>query len=408
MRFSGFIDRLMIIREREKTQSTVDTMLPPYTQNRVAVITENDKYLETILQLIDQAKESIKLDMFYIGGATGEKILSRLRKKAKQGVKVYYRGDACSGLESKEEVMPTKQRLMRLSRRLSRIFYTEHIRRDPYQVVGVNHNKMILVDNNTAMVSSKNPCQGDIDNRDVTLVMRGPAVNDLVRQFNTSWFHQTRQILAAEPGVLRPLPETIRAKMVEQACRPVVTSQFKRNSLKCMLDMIYNAQSSIQLHAFCLTNWQIIKALEQAAKRGRKVEVLLDSNKTYPLQIPNILPLYHLMKVQKSCPNLRIRLFEHQEVQNHPKPTKKLRHRYKNHNKMLIVDETRALVGSTNFTNADVWHQDNISVELNGGSNVAKLVRLFKADWVTHTVPAQKLGWLQTMAVQAMRLIYEF
>lgn len=406
LRYQGIIDQWMIKRE---LRDPVDTTLPDFVPSQIAAIPENEKYVSTILSLIAQAKDSIKIDCFYIGGEAGEKILKAIQKKAEEGVKIYYRGDICQGLDNKEQVTRSKNRLHRYGRNLSRFFYTEHYRRDPFQVVGVNHNKLFIIDNHTAFVSTKNPCQGDLDNRDVSLVMRGPVVADLTKHFDRNWLYMTREKLddrvTSKP---EPLPKEIEERFEVQECRPVVTSHYKRNSLQAMLSSIQNAKHSVQLHGFALTNREIMNALVDAAKRGLQVQVLLDNHETYPFRMPNSVVFGEFLKLSQEYPNLQLKAYKHQIVQNTPNPGRKLLHRYKNHNKMLLVDGNRAIVGSTNFTNADVWHQENISMELKGGRSTDTMNDLFKNDWALNSVPVKPLGFLERIAAFLLKTIYEF
>lgn len=406
VRFQGVVNAVMDLYEGLKR---VDTSLPEFETNSVAVVQENERYLETILSLLDRARHSIKMDCFYIGGKTGEQILARLQKKSREGVQIYYRGDKIKGFEdSQTEVRPAKRRLQRFTRYLSRFFYTEHYRRDPFQVIGVNHNKLIIIDNNTVFLSSKNPCEADIKNRDASLVMRGPVVGELTRHFNRGWKQRTGQDLDERPAALMTLPEAIEERFETQLCRPVITSHYKRNALRAMLRLINNSEQSIQLHGFCLTNRHILNALLDAAKKGKKVEVLLDSGIAYPFRMPNVVAFKELLDASKKYPNLSVKSYYHQDLKEMEKPDKKVVHQYKNHSKLLISDGKQAIVGSTNFSNADVVHQENISIELKDGSAVQEMADQFQQDWNRNSVEVPKITFTEKCVAKLTKWIYEF
>lgn len=407
VKMAGLVDEWMINRE---IRQGGDTSLPSFTPSAVGVIPDNEMYLPTLLTMIDSAKESIKVDCFYIGGPMGEKVLEHLERAAERGVKVYYRGDICQGLDNKAMVVPTLHKLKRFNRNLARFFYYEHFRRDAFQVVGVNHNKLFIVDNNTAFVSTKNPCEGDKDNRDVSLLLRGAVVTELTRHFNRSWLEETRYVLSDKPGRYQELPEFIKPLMRVQNCRPVVTSSHRRNALKAMLKMIRSAEQSLYIHAFALTNREIIEALKEMVVKNPKlkVKVLLDNHETYPLRIPNAVVFQELLELQNHNMNFEVKVYKHKSLHGKRNLPRHELHRMKNHNKMMVVDESRAIVGSTNFTNADVWHQENISIELEGGTAPKALAKVFDDDWSENSLAVKPLTFLERCAAWVVRKLYEF
>jgi phosphatidylserine/phosphatidylglycerophosphate/cardiolipin synthase-like enzyme len=408
-KFSGLIDQWMIRREKAKH---ISNELPAFQNSSVAVLPDNEMYLPTLLSLIDGAKDSIKIDCFYIGGAMGKTILGRLEKAAERGVKIYYRGDMCTGLDNKEMVVPVRERLNRLGLNMSRFFYSEHYRQDVFQVVGTNHNKLFIADNNTAFLSTKNPCDGDADNRDVSMLLRGPAVQDMVKHFNKSWLGLNREVLDDKPGRFQPLPLFLASQMRTHSCRPLVSSNHLRNALPGMLEMIDSAEHSIKLHGFVLTNREIIDALtkivQDPTKRHLKIQILLDNNETYPLRIPNGVVFQEFLELMKDYTNVEIRAYKHHSLHAEKRPTRKQLHKLKNHNKMLVVDDKKAIVGSTNFTHADVWHQENMSVQLDGGPGAKRLAKVFEDDWEINSLAIRPLSWLERLGARIVKWLYEF
>lgn len=412
IRFAGLFDAVMIQWYKHNYRQTAQFK---FTDNQVALIPENAQYEKAVMALIDGAKESLKIDMYYLGGPLGERIFRRLNERANQdGLKVFYRGDGTDGQENSPQVIPLRTRLRNLvkqaGKRVQSFFYVEHTRRDPLRLLGANHNKLILADNHTALVTTKNPCQNDLDNRDVTMIFRGPVVKSLSKTFNASWERQTGHILklAHDPAKVWALPDWIQSRMVKQSCRSVITNNDRRQALAVIGEMIDKAHKSIAVEAFCLSNRDIRNRLMKRANEGIRVRVLLDSSESKRFRYVNLVAFKELLQFQKTCPHLEVKAFLHPNIQNQSSPTKTQYDLWRNHNKMLLVDEQWALAGTTNFSNADVWHQENTSVQFEGGPITQKLHTLFEQDWKTHGVSVRPLTKAEHVAAFFIRWLFEF
>lgn len=411
IQFKGWIDRWMINGERKKVTRLYPDyqLLPKYEKNNIAIIPNNKDYTATILSLLNLATHSIKIDCFYMGGLDGERILSILKEKAEQGVKVYYRGDKTYGLENRQAVSKTKRSLKQLGRSTSNFHYIEHKRSDPLKLVGVNHNKLILIDDNTAFISSKNPAEGVIKNRDISAVIRGGMIRTLAEYFNRNWQYETLQTIPYQHIPLKPLPNALSHLILPQNSRPLITTYYKKNALAAMLNIIQQAKSDIKLDGFCLTNQAIIDALINAAQRGVHVQVLLDANYTSPFRLINIYAFTQLLKAHKQFPNLEIKAYYHHILQNLTKPSLKACLQYRNHNKLLLADHNKAIAGSTNFSNADVWHQENLSIELSGyGKALDTLYTSFDQDWQNDSILVRPPSIGEKIVSKLTQYLYQF
>lgn len=406
VQFSGLGDRFLKWWEKRRPDITTS---PEFTENQVAIIPENHMYFRTLIHVLEQAKTSIKIDCFYLGGAYGDAVINILKSKIKDGVKVYYRGDQINGIGNPAEVKQSKKRLRIAASVLSNFEYVEHRRRDFINVIGSNHNKSVIIDDSLAMISSKNPSSSDEANADITSVIVGPAARAIAKQFNHAWKEDFGEAPIFSEQVRKgfTLPESEKVIFQTQSCRALSTDAGKRDCLKAILDGIEGARRIIKIHAFALSSRDIINALKAAAKRGVQINLLLDPHHVRRFQIPNLVAFWEFQNV----PNVFLKGYYHEAVQaRRLEGTCKTKDyaQFLNHNKLIIFDDEKAIAGSTNFTNADLWAQDNTSIEYNDGKALEKLTEYFDRHWRDRSLTMPKLPlWKKALAFLT-RWIFEF
>jgi phosphatidylserine/phosphatidylglycerophosphate/cardiolipin synthase-like enzyme len=187
--------------------------------------------------------------------------------------------------------------------------------------------------------------------------------------------------LSAEPS---PLP------VIPNAAKPVPGNWFATDSFTAapaspelklhqmpnagpgpIVDAIDNAQSTVDLSIYILTNRKVIAALERAAQRGVNVRVMID-----PSPVESDTSRYDRLAKQLRDAGCHVE----------PTPTRFDGDRINAHAKFMIIDRTRTLVGTGNLVvsslepkgypgNRDFWLDDERD------ATAEEAERLFEADW---------------------------
>lgn len=137
-----------------------------------------------------------------------------------------------------------------------------------------NHRKLLIVDERealTALVTSANPHDGSSAHGNVALRFRGPATGDLLN---------SEAAVLAFSGGPKPTraPEPNEAPASSELTVQVVS---ERAVERAALALINGAQAKehLDMAMFYLSDRHLVRALQQAARRGVSVRVLLDANK---------------------------------------------------------------------------------------------------------------------------------
>ena len=127
-----------------------------------------------------------------------------------------------------------------------------------------------------------------------------------------------------------------------------------------VLQLISQAQQSLDIQMYTFTDQDVIRTLQAARARGVAVRVFLDASQ--PSNRKNVAQLIN----------------RHVEVKWAPLERPALMHR-----KLLIVDGREALLGSCNWTHNAFTRSDEVNVWLDETKAVHRLIELFNHDWTT-------------------------
>jgi phosphatidylserine/phosphatidylglycerophosphate/cardiolipin synthase-like enzyme len=390
----------------DKYRPNVDHRLDSFTTSPMMFIP--DKYYEQVLlSTLRSARQTVKIDLFFLGGEIGNKILDVLEEKAQQGVQIYFRDDSNLFFSLHGEIKTVRDKLKSwvALNKYPNFHYAAH---KPYGLVGltgVNHNKIILVDDSTALLSSKNPSDSEIPSADSTMLLQGTSARQLSDLFDSNWYFLKR----AFPKRSHLPPIDIPFVSPHEG-RLLISSRFRRNALSGVIQMIDEAKSTLDVHTFALGNVDILRAIYRAAiERGVKVRVLIDSSKDLPFRITNASTLLELRRFQELYPDrFEVKTYLHPELRNGNKFSHSVFHRYKNHQKLMIADGQRAIMGSTNFSNTDFLFQDNVSIDIKGGRAPRQLQNVFENDWQNNSQVPPPFSLIERLIANISKWIYVF
>jgi cardiolipin synthase A/B len=207
----------------------------------------------------------------------------------------------------------------------------------------LTHQKTLLMDGNSALVLTFNLTHSSFTKeRNFGLLITDPVLVGKIQQvFNADWQHNAIEI--HDPDLVFS-PDDSREKLLE---------------------LINGAHTSIKIYAEGLSDYQIIGALAQAARRGVNVAILTST--------------YHDKK-----PNKQFNYLTHAGVRVHFSDA------YIIHAKVMIIDDDHALLGSINFTKQSINNNRELSVIIHDKKIVTQLSQYFTHDWGDHATLARR------------------
>ena len=365
--------------------------LPAYafSQNEIDVIYDRHVF-EELEAVVRTAKRSVRIDFFIFGGPSAERILDVLLQKQKEGVKV--------------KVM--------LDRRLARFFttYPERLAfvnrlragKIPFTYATqapilmnvpkktIDHNKVVVVDEQVAMVGSSNVGSWFYRYHDQMFFLRGPLAQDLARQFDFDWYNSTHleAVVREQAEISVPIFDQA-AEDAKVSWARVTSVGIGRETARAALNQVLDrAQLSIDLQMHEFSDPSLIEKLVRAKKRGVRVRVLLD-----PWEIGRWLPVLNVLpKGIANVPSTDALLRAGIDVR-----TFHLGEDYQvAHMKSVVIDGHVLYAGSSNWTFDGFKTVIECNLEVHGGRAPGEALAQFEWDWSDRSDPAlapDSLAW---------------
>jgi len=205
----------------------------------------------------------------------------------------------------------------------------------------LTHQKTLLIDHATAIVMTFNLTHSTFKNeRNFALYITDPAlVQEIQQVFDNDWQHKKTSVAQSD----------------------LVWSP--NNSREKIIALIRSAKSSIKMYAEGLTDYQIVGALASAAKSGVKVEIITS---TQPNQRPSKQAGYLIKSGVKIGYSNEFMI----------------------HAKVIMVDQSRAILGSINMTKASINDNRELAVLTHDNHVLTALNTTFEHDWLNTNVSA--------------------
>ncbi len=318
------------------------------------------KIYNHMLADILKAKKSIYLETYiYDDDAVGKTFRRALIKKAKEGVRVRLLLDAWGSTARKDffEGLAKhggKIRYFREIRYVLRAFTRNHER---------NHRKLLIIDGKVAYLGSANITQNCLDWREIVIRIYGRSARQFLSSFISSWnlagFVTRRKI----KYLMRKGFEIIEDSPDDRA----------RNAEKKYLDLIRKARKNIYIETpYFMPSKKIRKAFERAVKRGVKVDLILPH--ISDVKLSDIARNIYLGDLYKKGVNV---------------------YYYKKsvlHSKLIIVDDSFFIFGSSNLDYRSFLHQYEINLFGGDKELITKLKRYF-FETFRYSVPFSYAEW---------------
>lgn len=254
--------------------------------NRCTLLRDGVEAYPAMLEAIRSARRTIRLCVYmFIDDSVGELFSRALSDAARRGVEVTVFYDALGSFWTRGRFFDRMRAAgveVRAFKPFSLRFLRTFVQRD--------HRKLLVVDSEVAFTGGMNvaalwapreaPHLGG-GWRDDVLQIEGPAVEQLERRFSATWrlhmqrpLEKVRALLVGRRGVRRPL----------KGDTSLAVLSTRRAIYRAYLHAISQARRSIRIaNAYFVPDRRMVQALKDAARRGVKVELIVNARWDHPL-----------------------------------------------------------------------------------------------------------------------------
>ena len=347
-----------------------------YEGNSLIILKTGDEVLNRMFELISSAKKEICVDQYiFRNDETGREFFEILEKKAKQGVRVRVIIDKLGSLgPSMHFVKKLKFSKMKVR------FYNPVVWWSIVKINNRDHNKVLIVDSDTAVVSGIGLGKEYKYWRDIGVEIRGPVIYDIIDSFERTWVKAGYGWFGKD--IPLPIINTLKLgvdSIFHKAKRP--DSSLKNNLAgKCTARLLYgtpdfysrtifetilksinSANKYIYItNAYFVPNSIIRNALIKAAERGIDVRIILPHKSDLPI-LRRTSQTYYTDLLCKG-----IKIFELREKILHAK--------------YMVVDDRWATIGSSNILDRASFMNIETNIESLDSEFAISLRKIFYDD----------------------------
>jgi len=308
-----------------------DGIFPPSAHNRITFLPKGEQAFQTILDIIENARHSVYIATFILGkDETGSAIVRALARKASQGVEVCLLIDALGSVRiSKKFLLPLLEAGGREAIFMPMIHWPFRGRANLR-----NHRKMIICDNQTAIIGGMNLASeymGSQDSisrwQDLSLLVQGPVADHLSDIFRSDWKFASKEALGHPLTTLQALASDSSGVTQLVASGPDVRNDSLRNAI---LTAIFRANQRIWVVTpYFVPDELVLEALCLATARNVDVSIIIPQKSNH--RLADLAREGYLTRVQEV--GARVWLYEPRML----------------HAKAILVDDRFAIVGSANM-----------------------------------------------------------
>lgn len=307
--------------------------------NSVQLLRSGDEYFFRLIELIQQAKNSIHLQVYIFQlDTTGEKILDALKQAVLRGVNVYLVVD---GYASPHITPSIAKQLMHAG------IYTKRFAPLHYKKLTIGrrlHHKIVLIDEQIALVGGINIANkysgwdGQKPWLDMAVQVSGPICIDLLKICTGTWPKRMRNKWG----------KSMHPSFTSNLHMRVLQNDWWRKNIEissAYRNIIRKSQSELWIVAsYFLPGFRLRHLLKKAAQRGVQIHLITGGHSDVPLMKAAVQYLYHrLLK-------LNVRIYEWQPSVLH--------------GKMAVADGKWSTVGSYNLNALSDYGSLELNIEV--------------------------------------------
>ncbi len=300
------------------------------SKNNIQVLFNDQALFQDAMKEIKHAKKSIRFESYLFNGPDGKAMADLLIEKAKEGVDVKVILDPF--VQQLEKTKRQKNAANPEQYNLGEYLKQNGVNYTPYaldkltgSLTPSEHAKILIVDEHITYLGGTNI--DDTYNQDTNVKIIGPAGKGFSKFFDESWqVSQSKNPLT--------LGSTTDHSIDDPRIQAFSTSPSRSTIKKAIINNIQEAQESIRVQMFTLTDDTIVGELVKAADRGVNVELLLGPNKRI-----FHLPTFHAPNIAAALTakknNIKVKWFENDNFSQM-------------HSKVMTFDGKKTMLGSLN------------------------------------------------------------
>ncbi|HLA83958.1 MAG TPA: cardiolipin synthase [Thermoguttaceae bacterium] len=303
--------------------------MPIVGGNQITLMTETDDMIDRLVADIDAAQRHVHL-LYYIfaADATGRKIADALTRAAERGVTCRVLVDAVG---SRPMLKRLGRRMIESGIDLRPALPVNPFRRHFARLDLRNHRKVAVIDGCVAYAGSQNLVDADYGHKDMawhdmSVRLTGPAVLELQAVFVGDWYFETDEMLLSES--VFPDPPMLGPIAVQTL--PSGPDYPTENYQRMVVAALYAARRRVIITSpYFIPDAAFMQAIETAVLSGVEVEIIL------PRRSDQVLVGAASRAFYEDLLRLGVRLHLYDDGLLHAKT--------------MSVDDSLALIGSSNF-----------------------------------------------------------
>jgi cardiolipin synthase len=330
--------------------------------NSMEVLQNGNGFFPPLLRDIAAARETVHIESFiWYDGKLARQLAELLTRKAREGLEVRVLVDASGGRQLKGE---TKEMMEKAGVQIAH-FHPLRIS-NLGRLNNRDHRKLMIIDGRIGYIGGfciADEWLGNADHkksyRDTGLRITGPIVNRLQAAFAENWIEETGDIPAGEKYFPKIQPTgTTSAHLAYTSPDGNVSAV----SILYYLAIKAARHEILIQNPYLLPDGDGIAALEDAVKRGVKVQIMVPSDDATDSAIVQHASHHHFGTLLKRG----VRIHEYDKTLLHQK--------------IIVVDGVWSCVGSTNFDERSFQLNDEVSIGVVDPVVAAQLRAAFTND----------------------------
>lgn len=336
----------------------IEKLFPQRSGHEITMLSHGEEAFNTLLQLIEKAEKNIEITTFILGrDETGAAVLEALTRQLGQGVRVRLLLDALGSFRiSKKRLAP----FLAAGGQCAFFMPMLHL---PFRGRANlrNHRKMVIVDNQTAMVGGMNLAREYMGRpgrestwRDLSFLVKGPVLTDLIKVFNSDWRFAAKQKSKINDYAIPKIAPLKGQQQIAIQLLPSGPDITGDPLYEKVISAIFKARRRLWIVTpYFIPDELALKSLEIAARHGINVKIFLPRVSNH--RLADLARGGYLRQLQKSGADILL---------------------YKPgmlHAKVILIDDELAVLGSMNmdlrsfFLNYEIAlfvHDDNLVKQL--------------------------------------------
>ena len=332
-----------------------------HTQNHIEILTNGERFYPAIRDAIGSAQASVNLEAYMFDpGEVADSLIDVITERARAGVEVRVVLDALGSLRMRGAP------LARLRSAGCQVYFYQSLAwHRLHRLNNRTHRELLVVDGRVAFTGGAGiadwwikPTNGDAAWRDTMTRIEGPIVGALQGVFAENWLECCGEILTSRRHwpVLEPVGST-EAMLVKSS--PADRATVSRVVFQMLME---GATRSVHISTpYFLPDRALRRVLVRAVARGVSVSVLVPGRLSDQRFVR-----FASRRLYGELLEAGVRIHEYRPAMTHVKA--------------LMVDDTWAVIGTTNVDNRSFEHNDEVNVALHEARVTARLQQDFEVD----------------------------